>query len=69
MIIKTSWIKFKAWCLKNESVHCILLGASSVDQLYENIQSLNVILKFKKYYSLKLNKISNFNLKIRSYPS
>lgn len=31
-----------AWCLKNESVQCLLLGATSVDQLYENIQSLQV---------------------------
>jgi potassium voltage-gated channel Shaker-related subfamily A beta protein 2 len=31
-----------AWCVKNDNVHCILLGASSVDQLYENIQSLQV---------------------------
>lgn len=31
-----------AWCLKNESVQCLLLGASSVDQLYDSIQSLQV---------------------------
>lgn len=31
-----------AWCLKNESVQCLLLGATSVDQLYENLQSLQV---------------------------
>lgn len=31
-----------AWCLKNENVHCVLLGASSVEQLYENINSLQV---------------------------
>ncbi|KAJ8952486.1 hypothetical protein NQ318_003281 [Aromia moschata] len=29
-----------AWCLKNESVQCLLLGASTVDQLYESVQSL-----------------------------
>ena len=32
-----------AWCLKNENVHCVLLGASTVDQLYENIQALQVV--------------------------
>lgn len=32
-----------AWCLKNESVQCLLLGATSIDQLYDNIQSLQVI--------------------------
>lgn len=31
-----------AWSLKNESVQCLLLGAASVDQLYDNIQSLQV---------------------------
>lgn len=31
-----------AWCLKNESVQCLLLGANSVDQLYDSIQSLQV---------------------------
>lgn len=31
-----------AWSLKNESVQCLLLGASTVEQLYENIQSLQV---------------------------
>lgn len=33
-----------AWSLKNESVQCLLLGASSVDQLYDSIQSLQVII-------------------------
>lgn len=31
-----------AWGLKNESVQCLLLGASTVDQLYDSIQSLQV---------------------------
>lgn len=39
-----------AWCLKNESVQCLLLGATSVEQLYDSIQSLQVILKsFKNF--------------------
>ncbi|TGZ45951.1 Voltage-gated potassium channel subunit beta-2, partial [Temnothorax longispinosus] len=29
-----------AWSLKNESVQCLLLGASNIDQLYESLQSL-----------------------------
>ena len=33
---------FTAWCLKNENVNCVILGASTVDQLYENIQSMQV---------------------------
>lgn len=32
-----------AWSLKNESVQCLLLGASNIDQLYESLQSLQVI--------------------------
>jgi len=34
-----------AWCLKNDNVHCVLLGASSVEQLYENINSLQIVSK------------------------
>ncbi|XP_076269202.1 potassium voltage-gated channel subfamily A regulatory beta subunit hyperkinetic isoform X2 [Rhynchophorus ferrugineus] len=34
-----------AWSLKNESVQCLLLGASNVEQLYENIQALQLIPK------------------------
>lgn len=33
-----------AWSLKNESVQCLLLGASNIDQLYESLQSLQVTL-------------------------
>ncbi|XP_077301966.1 potassium voltage-gated channel subfamily A regulatory beta subunit hyperkinetic isoform X2 [Arctopsyche grandis] len=32
-----------AWCLKNESVHCLLLGAVTVEQLYENIHALQIL--------------------------
>lgn len=31
-----------AWCLKNESVNCLLLGATSVEQFKENIHALQV---------------------------
>ncbi|CAF3110488.1 unnamed protein product [Rotaria socialis] len=34
-----------AWCLRNETVNCVLLGASCVEQLYENINSLHVVSK------------------------
>lgn len=33
-----------AWSLKNESVQSLLLGASTVDQLYDSIQALQVII-------------------------
>ncbi|GBP97987.1 Voltage-gated potassium channel subunit beta-2, partial [Eumeta japonica] len=32
-----------AWCLKNESVSCLLLGATSVEQLKENIHALQIV--------------------------
>ncbi|KAK6177599.1 hypothetical protein SNE40_015667 [Patella caerulea] len=32
-----------AWCLRNEAVHCVLIGASTVEQLYENIQALQFV--------------------------
>lgn len=31
-----------AWCLRNEGVSCVLLGASSTDQLMENIGAIQV---------------------------
>ena len=31
-----------AWSLKNESVQCLLLGATNIEQLYESLQSLQV---------------------------
>lgn len=34
-----------AWSLKNESVQCLLLGASNIDQLYESLQSLQVTIR------------------------
>lgn len=40
-----NFILTSAWCLRNETVHCVLLGATSVDQLYENIQAIQVSLK------------------------
>ncbi|ESN91839.1 hypothetical protein HELRODRAFT_90264, partial [Helobdella robusta] len=31
-----------AWCLKNENVHCVVLGSSSVEQLIENLKAVQV---------------------------
>jgi aryl-alcohol dehydrogenase-like predicted oxidoreductase len=41
-ISKLHTLYFLAWCLKNENVNSVLLGASTVDQLYTNIQALQV---------------------------
>ncbi|KAL1514104.1 hypothetical protein ABEB36_003421 [Hypothenemus hampei] len=46
-----------AWCLKNESVHCLLLGASHVEQLYESIQALQLIPKLNANIVQDLEKI------------
>lgn len=32
-----------AWCLKNENVHCVLVGASTPEQLYEHLQALQML--------------------------
>ncbi|KAF2886740.1 hypothetical protein ILUMI_19433 [Ignelater luminosus] len=46
-----------AWCLKNESVQCLLLGATSIDQLYDNIQSLQLIPKLNTNLVAEIERI------------
>jgi aryl-alcohol dehydrogenase-like predicted oxidoreductase len=46
-----------AWCLKNESVQCLLLGAASVEQLYESIQSLQLVPKLNTNTMNELERI------------
>ncbi|XP_021927107.1 voltage-gated potassium channel subunit beta-2 isoform X2 [Zootermopsis nevadensis] len=46
-----------AWCLKNESVQCLLLGATSVEQLYESIQSLQLVPKLNTNTMNELERI------------
>ncbi|XP_044728022.1 voltage-gated potassium channel subunit beta-2 isoform X2 [Chrysoperla carnea] len=46
-----------AWCLKNESVQCLLLGASTVEQLYENIQSLQLLPKLNTTTMAEIERI------------
>ncbi|XP_050302183.1 voltage-gated potassium channel subunit beta-2 [Anthonomus grandis grandis] len=46
-----------AWSLKNESVQCLLLGASNVDQLYESIQALQLIPKLNTNIVQDIEKI------------
>ncbi|CAG9769016.1 unnamed protein product [Ceutorhynchus assimilis] len=46
-----------AWNLKNESVQCLLLGASNVDQLYESIQALQLIPKLNTNMVQDIEKI------------
>ncbi|XP_011257430.1 voltage-gated potassium channel subunit beta-2 isoform X3 [Camponotus floridanus] len=46
-----------AWSLKNESVQCLLLGASNIDQLYESLQSLQLIPKLNASIMSELERI------------
>ncbi|XP_026283293.1 voltage-gated potassium channel subunit beta-2 [Frankliniella occidentalis] len=46
-----------AWCLKNESVQCLLLGATSPAQLYESIQSLQLVPKLNATTMTDLERI------------
>ncbi|XP_066258770.1 voltage-gated potassium channel subunit beta-2 [Euwallacea similis] len=46
-----------AWTLKNESVQCLLLGASNVEQLYESIQALQLIPKLNANIVQDIEKI------------
>ncbi|XP_076320584.1 voltage-gated potassium channel subunit beta-2-like isoform X2 [Tachypleus tridentatus] len=34
---------FIAWCLKNDCVHCVLVGASTVEQLLDHLHALQVV--------------------------
>ncbi|XP_012288261.1 voltage-gated potassium channel subunit beta-2 [Orussus abietinus] len=46
-----------AWSLKNESVQCLLLGASNIDQLYESLQSLQLIPKLNATMMTEIERI------------
>ncbi|XP_066584450.1 voltage-gated potassium channel subunit beta-2 isoform X2 [Prorops nasuta] len=46
-----------AWSLKNESVQCLLLGASNIDQLYESLQSLQLIPKLNANMMSEIERI------------
>ncbi|KAG8189032.1 hypothetical protein JTE90_025472 [Oedothorax gibbosus] len=46
-----------AWCLKSEQVQCVLLGALSVDHLYDQLQALQIIPKLTSNISIELEKI------------
>ncbi|XP_071109899.1 voltage-gated potassium channel subunit beta-2-like [Haliotis cracherodii] len=46
-----------AWCVKSENVHCVLLGASNVDQLYEDIQALQYVSKLTPAILSEMDKL------------
>ncbi|CAD5118627.1 DgyrCDS7315 [Dimorphilus gyrociliatus] len=46
-----------AWCLKNENVHCVLVGASTVEQLHENLQAVQFVPKLTPALMNEIDKI------------
>ncbi|XP_071147293.1 voltage-gated potassium channel subunit beta-2-like isoform X2 [Mytilus galloprovincialis] len=54
-----------AWVLKNENVQCVLLGASTVDQLYLNIQALQYVPKLSGSIMQELDKILGNSPKLK----
>ncbi|XP_046422711.1 voltage-gated potassium channel subunit beta-2 isoform X2 [Neodiprion virginianus] len=46
-----------AWSLKNESVQCLLLGAANTDQLYDSLQSLQLIPKLNASMMSEIERI------------
>ncbi|XP_046558758.1 voltage-gated potassium channel subunit beta-2-like isoform X3 [Haliotis rubra] len=57
-----------AWCVKSENVHCVLLGASNVDQLYEDIQALQFVPKITLEIQERLDTVLNNKPLPRSPP-
>ncbi|XP_006811114.2 voltage-gated potassium channel subunit beta-2-like [Saccoglossus kowalevskii] len=46
-----------AWCLKNEAVSSVILGASNTDQLYENLQAIRFVPKLTPQIMQEIDKI------------
>ncbi len=48
-----------AWCLQNKYVSTVILGASKVQQLEDNLEALQVVSKITKEIRLEIEKILN----------
>ncbi|XP_050705975.1 voltage-gated potassium channel subunit beta-2-like isoform X7 [Eriocheir sinensis] len=46
-----------AWSLKNDNLHCVLIGAATVEQLLENVQSLQVASRLKPEQLTEMERI------------
>jgi len=46
-----------AWCIKNPNVSSVILGASKLDQLIENLQAMQVVPKLTKELSTKIEEV------------
>ncbi|RLN83318.1 hypothetical protein BBO99_00002228 [Phytophthora kernoviae] len=53
-----------AWCVSNENVSTVLLGASRPSQLEENLKSLEIVSKITPEVKAKINAIVNFVPKV-----
>lgn len=46
-----------AWCLRNDGVHCVLVGASTTEQLYDHLQALQIVSKLTPNVTNEIEKI------------
>jgi aryl-alcohol dehydrogenase-like predicted oxidoreductase len=46
-----------AWCVKNENISCVLLGATKENQIEENLKAVNVIEKLTDDHMAAIEKI------------
>jgi aryl-alcohol dehydrogenase-like predicted oxidoreductase len=46
-----------AWCLKNENISTVILGASKMSQLKENIKSIDVLGQMDESVMERIEKI------------
>jgi aryl-alcohol dehydrogenase-like predicted oxidoreductase len=46
-----------AWCLKNPNVSTVITGATKVEQVVQNMKSLDVVAKLSNDVMLKIEKI------------
>lgn len=53
-----------AWCVSNERVSTVILGASSVAQLDENLDALNFVNKLTPEVRAKIDVVANVSLRI-----
>lgn len=53
-----------AWCVSNEHVSTVILGASSVQQLDENLDSLNFVEKLTPEIRNRIDEIADVSLQI-----
>ncbi|KAE9036679.1 putative voltage-gated potassium channel subunit beta [Phytophthora rubi] len=53
-----------AWCVSNEKVSTVILGASSIAQLDENLDALNFVDKLTPEVRARIDEVADVNLRI-----